>query len=151
DAVAKEAIVPGKPEESELYLRVTAEDELERMPPKKSTKRLTEKQKELLGRWIAQGAEYQPHWAFVVPERPNVPTVRRSDWVRNPVDAFILKALEDRNLVPSPEAGRRTLLRRLSLDLIGLPPTVEEMAAFLADADPRAYERQVDRLLDSSH
>ena len=151
EALAKEAIVPGKPEESELIDRVTSDDEFERMPPKKSTKRLTTAQKELLKRWIAEGAEYQPHWAYVVPERPAVPTVKARDRVRNPVDAFVLKTLETKKLTPSPEADRRTLLRRLSLDLTGLPPTPAEVAAFLDDADPRAYERQVDRLLDSPH
>jgi hypothetical protein len=151
EAVAKEAIVPGKPEDSELIDRVFSDDEFERMPPKKSTKRLTNAQKELLKRWIAEGAEYQPHWAYVVPERPVVPAVKARDRVRNPVDAFILKAQERKKLTPSPEAERRTLLRRLSLDLIGIPPTPSEVAAFLDDADPQAYERQVDRLLDSPH
>jgi len=151
EALAKEAIVPGKPEESELIDRVTSDDEFERMPPKKSTKRLTNAQKELLRRWIAEGAEYQPHWAYVVPERPAVPTVKARDRVRNPVDAFVLKTLETKKLTPAPEADRRTLLRRLSLDLTGLPPTPSEVAAFLDDADPQAYERQVDRLLDSPH
>ena len=151
EALAKEAIVPGKPEESELIDRITSDDEFERMPPKKSTKRLTKAQKSLLQRWIAEGAEYQPHWAYVVPERPAVPTVKARDRVRNPVDAFVLKTLEAKKLTPAPEADRRTLLRRLSLDLTGLPPTPAEVAAFLADADPQAYERQVDRLLDSPH
>jgi hypothetical protein len=151
EAVGKEAIVPGKPDESELYLRVTSDDDLERMPPKKANKHLTAAQKELLGRWIAEGAEYQPHWAYVVPERPTVTAVKRREWVQNPVDAFILRRLEDRKLAPSREADRRTLLRRLSLDLVGLPPTPEEVARFLADDDPRAYERQLDRLLESPH
>ena len=151
EALAKEAIVPGKPEESELVARINSDDEFERMPPKKSTKRLTAAQKERLTRWIAEGAEYQPHWAYVVPELPAVPVVSARDRVRNPVDAFILKALEARKLKPSPEADRRTLLRRLSLDLTGLPPTAGEVAAFVADNSPQAYERQVDRLLDSLH
>jgi hypothetical protein len=151
EAVAKEAIVPGKPEESELIERINSDDEFERMPPKKSTKRLTTAQKELLQRWIAEGAEYQPHWAYVVPERPAVPAVKARDRVRNPVDAFVLKTLEAKKLAPAPEADRRTLVRRLSLDLTGLPPTPLEVAAFLDDTDPRAYERLVDRLLDSPH
>ncbi len=151
EALAKEAIVPGKPEESELVERITSDDEFERMPPKKSTKRLTNAQKELLKRWIAEGAEYQPHWAYVVPERAAVPAVKARERVRNPIDGFIIKALEAKKLAPSPEADRRTLLRRLSLDLTGLPPTPLEVAAFLGDADPQAYERQVDRLLDSPH
>src|SRR5205823_1375272 len=96
-------------------------------------------------------AEYQPHWAYVVPERPEIPAVTRRDWVRNPVDAFILKTLESKKLTTSPEADPRTLLRRLSLDLTGLPPTPGQVRAFVAAVkdDPRAYEREVDRLLDS--
>src|SRR6185295_7710137 len=116
--------------------------------------KLTLAQKELLKRWIAEGAEYQPHWAYVMPVRPAVPELRsgrgRSSSL-NPVDAFIGQNLEAHRLKASREADRRTLLRRLSLDLIGLPPTPEEMAAFLADKDPGAYEKQVDRLLASPH
>src|SRR6185295_3872560 len=97
------------------------------------------------------GAEYQPHWAYMVPTRPDAPVVKNRKWVRNPIDAFILCPLEERNLKPSREAERRVLLRRLSLDLIGLPPAPEEVAAFVADKDPAAYPRQVERLLASPH
>ena len=151
EAIAKEAFVPGKPEESELVKRILTTDEDDVMPPPDSHKHLTDAQKDILKRWIAQGAEYQPHWAYVTPTRPELPAVKNKKWVRNPVDTFILQNLEAKRIKPSPEADRRTLLRRLSLDLIGLPPTPEEMVAFIADKDPRAYERQVERLLASQH
>src|SRR5947199_1271281 len=121
------------------------------MSPPESHKKRTPQQKELLERWIAQGAEYEPHWAYISPKRPEVPQPRNRQGVRNPIDAFILQTLEAKGLEPSPEADRRTLLRRLSLDLIGLPPTPEEVAAFLRDSGSEAYQRQVDRLLDSPH
>lgn len=151
EAIAKEAFVPGKAEESELVKRILTADEDDVMPPPDSHKHLTDAQKGILKRWIAQGAEYQPHWAYVTPNRPELPAVKNRKWVRNPIDAFILQNLEAKRIKPSPEADRRTLLRRLSLDLIGLPPTPEEMAGFIADKDPRAYERQVERLLASPH
>jgi hypothetical protein len=150
-ALDKLAIVPGKPDESELVARVFHSEPTKVMPPPKTNKKLSAAQKELLKRWIAEGAEYQPHWAYIAPRRPAVPAVKQAGWVRNPVDSFVLSALEAKDLKPSPEADRRTLLRRLSLDLVGLPPTPAEVQAFLNDADPRAYERQVDRLLDSPH
>src|SRR5207302_10006423 len=112
-------------------------------------KKLTAAQKETLKRWIAAGAEYQPHWAYITPKRPPLPAVKDAGWVRNPIDAFILAGLEEKKVKPSPEVGRRTLLRRLSFDLTGLPPTPEEVRAFVADQDPNAYEKQVDRLLAS--
>lgn len=144
-------IAPGKPDDSEMVRRIFAEDETERMPPPKSHKHLTTKEKETLKHWIAEGAEYQDHWAYIKPNRPNVPRVQHQELVRNPIDAFILSGLEARNIAPSPEADKRTLLRRLSLDLIGLPPTSEELRVFLNDTAPRAYEKQVRRLLDSPH
>jgi hypothetical protein len=150
-ALDMEAIVPGKPDDSELVVRIFSDDPDEVMPPAKSPKKLTDAQKDLLRRWIEQGAEYQPHWAYVPPTRPEVPEVAARDRVRNPIDAFILKALEAKGLRPSPEADRRTLLRRLSLDLTGLPPSPEEVRAFVEDQAPDAYERQVDRLLKSPH
>ena len=150
-ALEKEAIVPGKPELSKLIEHIFSTDPDEVMPPPKSAKKLTPKQKELLKEWIAGGAEYQPHWAYIQPQRPAVPPPKNSTWVRNPIDVFILQSLESKNLQPSPEADKRMLLRRLSLDLIGLPPTCDEVRAFLADPSPAAYERQVDRLLASSH
>src|SRR5690349_2294530 len=150
-AIERGAIVPGKPEESKLVEHVFSTDPDEIMPPAKSNKKLTAAQKELLKKWIAAGAEYEPHWAYIKPQRPPPPATKNSTWVRNPIDAFILSALETKDIQPSKEADKRTLLRRLSLDLIGLPPTPQEVNAFLADSSPDAYERQVDRLLDSPH
>jgi hypothetical protein len=150
-ALAAQAIVPGKPDESEVVARIQSDDAEEMMPPPSSRKKLTGKQKELLTHWIAQGAEYQAHWAYMPPKRAAIPKCRNSTRVRNPVDAFIQRTLESKGIASSPEADRRTLIRRLSLDLVGLPPTPEEVRAFERDADPRAYERLVDRLLDSPH
>ena len=150
-AVRSQAIVPGKPDESELVARVFEDDAEQIMPPPSTHKTLTAAQKEVLKQWIAEGAEYQAHWAYVPPKRPSVPTVQNSSWVRNPIDAFILHTLESNAIAPSPEADRATLIRRLSLDLLGLPPTPEEVRAFEHDTDPRAYERLVDRLLESPH
>ena len=151
DAIAKEAFVPGKPDDSELVKRLFTADADDVMPPPDSHKHLTDAQRDILKRWIAQGAEYQPHWAYVVPLRPATPAVKNKKAVRNSIDAFIVENLEAKNLKPSREADRRTLLRRLSLDLIGLPPTPDEMSAFLADKRSDAYERQVERLLASPH
>ena len=152
DAIAHEAFVPGKPDQSALIKRIFTADPDDVMPPPDSHKNLTTAQKEMLKRWIAEGAEYQPHWAYTPIRRPSVPTpVNRKSQIANPVDAFVLKNLEAHQIKPSREADRRTLLRRLSLDLIGLPPTPEEMAAFLADKSPDAYEKQIERLLASPH
>jgi len=150
EALAKKAFVPGKPAESELVRRLFHSDPEEMMPPPDSHRKLTTAQKETLKRWIAEGAAYQPHWAYVPPVRPPVPPVNRKA-PAHPVDAFVVQNLQAHKLKLSREADRRTLLRRVSLDLTGLPPTPEEVAAFLADTDPRAYEKQVDRLLASPH
>jgi mono/diheme cytochrome c family protein len=149
-ALEKQAIVPGKPDESELIKRIYTTNADDVMPPPESHKTLTSQQKELLARWIATGAEYEPHWAYIKPVRSEVPQTRNADWIRNPIDAFILHTLESMDVAPSPEADKRTLLRRLSLDLIGLPPTPDEVEDFVRDANPQAYEHQVDRLLRSS-
>jgi hypothetical protein len=143
------AIVPGKIAESELVRRITAEDPGEIMPPPKSGKKLKPEQIALLKEWIAQGAPWSSHWAFIPPQRPAVPTVRKQEWVRNPIDAFILAKLEAAGLTPSPEADRTTLIRRVTLDLTGLPPAPAEVDAFLSDSSPNAYEKVVDRLLRS--
>ena len=148
-AIEKKAFVPGKAEESELVKRIFEQDPDEVMPPPQTHKKLTAAQKETLKRWIAEGAEYKPHWAYVPVARPELPSVRDAGWVRNPIDRFILAELEAKGIKPSPEADRRTLLRRLSLDLTGLPPTPAEVEAFVNDSSPDAYERQVDRLLAS--
>jgi hypothetical protein len=143
------AIVPLEPEASALVARVTSADEDVVMPPPETNKRLTDAEKEILRRWIAEGAEYQPHWAFVAPRRPALPAVADAAWPRNPIDRFVLARLEAEGLRPAPEAAREALLRRVTLDLTGLPPTIEELDAYLADARPGAYERVVERLLRS--
>jgi hypothetical protein len=150
-AVKAEAIVPGKPDESLLIDRIFSDDVGQVMPPRKTRKKLTAAQKETLKRWIAEGAKYQPHWSLITPKRPKPPAVKNTKWVRNPIDAFILAELEKRGLQPAPEADRRTLARRLSLDLTGLPPAPKEVEAFVKDTSPDAYERYVDRLLKSPH
>jgi hypothetical protein len=150
-AIERQAVVPGKPEESKLIEHIFSEDPEEIMPPPKSRKSLTANQKELLRRWIASGAAYEPHWAYIKVQRPAVPSTENAIWVRDPIDAYILHILEQRHIQPSPEASKATLLRRLSLDLIGLPPTPEELSAYLNDSTPSAYERQVERLLGSPH
>ena len=141
------AIVPGQPADSRLLAVVASEDSDERMPPARTGKRLSAAQVEILTRWIREGAEWKPHWAYITPENPEVPSVRDAGWARNPIDSFVLARLEREGLQPSPEADRRTLARRVTLDLTGLPPTVEEVDAFLADTRGDAYEKLVDRLL----
>ncbi len=138
------AIVPGKPEASQLLARVTTKDRDDMMPPPKTHKTVSPQEVETLRRWIAEGAVYQGHWAFIKPERPAVPFA-----TPNPIDAFIRARLQKEGLQASSEAPRETLIRRVSLDLTGLPPTSEEVSAFLADSSPQAYERVVDRLLAS--
>lgn len=150
-ALEKKAFVPGKPNDSELVRRIFTSKQDDLMPPPDSHKELAPAQKELLKRWIAEGAEYQPHWAYINPVRSAVPAVKNAQWTKDPIDAFVLHDLETKKLKPSPEADKRVLLRRLSLDLIGLPPAPAEVEAFLADTSPLAYERQVDRLLQSPH
>src|SRR3954466_7434151 len=150
-ALSKGAIVPGDIDKSEVVRRLFTKDPDDMMPPPDSGRKITPAQKELLKKWIAAGAKYEPHWAYVTPVRPEIPAPKDKQWVRNPVDAFILQALEAKNIKPSAEADRRTLLRRLSLDLIGLPPTRAEVDAFVNDKSPDAYEKQVDRLLASPH
>jgi len=142
-------VVKGKPEVSPLYLRITSKDPEELMPPSKSHKILKPAEKDLLRRWIAQGAPWEPHWSFIKPERPALPVVKNDKWARNAVDRFILAKLEAQALAPAPEADRRTLARRLSLDLLGLPPEPEVVEKFLADSSANAYEKLVDQLLES--
>ncbi len=148
------AIVPSAPEKSLLIDRVATDAEDERMPPKENGQPLTVSQVALLKRWIAQGAPYAEHWAFVKPKRPPLPAVRshtedgNERWVRNDIDSFVLHLLDKRGLKPMPEAERPILLRRLSLDLRGLPPTPRELADFLDDRSPNAYEKAVERFLN---
>lgn len=145
------AIIPGKPEESELIARLTSHDEFERMPPKETGKSLSSEEIELLKKWIQQGASYSDHWSFRPIQDPPLPEVQQSSWPRNGIDHFVLARLEKEQLAPSPEASRETLIRRLSLDLIGLPPSFESVQAFVNDPRPDAYERLVDQLLESPH
>jgi len=147
------AIVPGNPEQSELLARVISTDPDLHMPPAETKKNLTSEQIELLRRWITGGAKYQGHWAFEKPVRPEAPIVNAANQKRviNPIDRFIAARLERDGLQLSPEADRHTLIRRVSLDLTGLPPTPGEVDAFVADKSPDAYERLVDRLLMSPH
>jgi len=143
------ALVPGDPDASELWLRVTHASPKKRMPPESSRKKaLNDDEQALLKRWIEQGARYEPHWSFVPPTRPPVPAVKHEAWCRNEIDRFVAAKLEEQGVEPGPEADRATQLRRLFLELTGLPPTPEERAAFLADARPDAYEQWVDKLLD---
>ncbi|MDB5386277.1 MAG: Protein of unknown function (DUF1553)/Protein of unknown function (DUF1549)/Planctomycete [Planctomycetaceae bacterium] len=142
-------IVPGKSADSELYRRITSSDPEELMPPKSANRALTPRQIELLKRWIDQGAKWGTHWAFDAPRRPDLPGVQRADWVRNAIDRFVLAKLEQQKLSPSPEATKEILIRRLTFDLTGLPPTLAEIDVFVADQSPQAYERLVDRLLES--
>ena len=154
DAFAKrdghQIIVPGDPAASELYRRLTTGDPDERMPPADSKRTLTKQQIELIRRWIEQGAKWQKHWSFILPQRPAAPRVTATAWTRNELDHFVLARLEREGLNPSSPAEKTTLIRRVSLDLTGLPPTLEEIDAFLADDSPDAYERVVDRLLASA-
>jgi mono/diheme cytochrome c family protein len=146
-ALEKKAFVPGDAEASELIKRLVSTDSDEVMPPPDSHRTITPAQKEILRRWIAEGAEYKEHWAYVTPVRPALP----ANGEKNPIDAFVVEKLAKVGLNLSPEAPKATLLRRLSLDLTGLPPTPEETAAFLADQSPDAYAKQVDRLMTSPH
>jgi len=145
----RHAIVAGDPAKSELYRRITAADEALRMPPVSSGRKLTSGQIELMRRWIEQGAQWQKHWSLIPPRRPALPQVKDSGWPRNSIDQFVLSRLEREGLKLSPEAERTTLIRRLSLDITGLPPTLSEIDAFLNDKAPNAYEKVVDRLLAS--
>ena len=145
----KRTIVPGRPDESELMARVTSSDPESRMPYHAAP--LSPQQIDFLRRWIKQGAKWEDHWAFITPKRQSLPVVSHSEWPRQPLDRFVLARLEKEGLSPSPEADKSALLRRVSLDLTGLPPTPEEQASFLADSSANAYEKQVDRLLSSPH
>jgi len=142
-------VVPGDLEESELFYRIISEDDDERMPPKSLGRELSPDEIALIQRWILEGAEWTDHWAFVPPVAAAPPKTARKDWGVNSIDGFVLARLEAEGLSPAPEASRERLIRRLSFDLSGLPPTLDEIDAFLADDRPDAYERLVDRLLSS--
>jgi hypothetical protein len=145
------AIVPGDAEQSNLYRRITTTRDALRMPPAEHHKPLTGEEIDLIKRWIDQGADYEPHWSFIPPTMPASPDVQNDAWVRNAIDTFVLAKLEAEGVQPSPEADKRTLIRRVYLDLIGLPPTPEEVDAFVNDDSPQAYEKVVDRLLADEH
>jgi mono/diheme cytochrome c family protein len=143
------AVVPGQPDQSEMLRRITSRDPDERMPPASTGKTLTATQIELLRGWIADGAPWQDHWAFVPPQRPNPPNVRDPPWCANPIDRFVLAKLDAEQLPPSAPATKTVWLRRVTLDLTGLPPTPDEIEMYLADVAPDADSRVVDRLLAS--
>ena len=148
-AVEFGAIVPGSPDDSELVRRIASADIEERMPPVETGRSLSRQEIEKIQQWIAAGAEYSRHWSYEPPQRQPLPQVSNSAWCRNPIDYFVLARLEAAGLKPEPEADRYRLIRRLSLDLTGLPPTIEEVDAFVRDESTDAYERLVDRLLAS--
>ncbi len=151
ELIEREIIVPGDPHRSELIRRVLSDDPDDVMPPADHRKRLTNDQKEMLRLWVQQGAEFQPHWAWRPIETPQPPEVQAEHWVINDIDRFVLSELERRRIQPSAPADRRTLLRRLYLDLVGLPPTPEQIDAFVQDDSEDAYEKIVDQLLKSPH
>lgn len=144
-------IVAGDPDSSELYARIVTDDEFMIMPPEETNKEFTKEEIERIRKWIEQGASWNEHWAWAVPNRPPLPEVKDQAWPQNSIDRFTLAKLEKEGLAPSQEADRATLIRRVTFDLTGLPPTLEEVEAFLADDSPQAYERLVDRLLQSPH
>ncbi|MEZ5044765.1 MAG: DUF1553 domain-containing protein [Saprospiraceae bacterium] len=149
DNPGKVAIKPGKLAVSQLYHRIISDNPDEIMPPPESDLSLSPREKAILIRWIQEGAVYKPHWAFIKPARPDLPTVKNKAQVLNPIDHFIVKELEQKGWSPAPQADKETLLRRVSLDLTGLPPSIEAMDDFLADDSPNAYEKAIDKLLAS--
>jgi hypothetical protein len=147
----RKAIVPGNLNKSDMFHRIISNDPEVMMPTPASHLTLTADEKAVLIKWIKEGAEYKPHWSLVPPEKSELPEVKNEKWVKNPIDNFVLAKLEAKGLGPNKEASKETLIRRLSFDLTGLPPTIEEVDAFLADKSPEAYERVVNRLLMSPH
>lgn len=145
------AIVPGKSNKSALVDRILSKDPEIMMPPPESNLKLSELEIAMLTRWIEQGAEFKPHWSFIKPEKPDVPAVDGNKWAKNEIDHFVLAKMNDKGLAPSEEASKETLIRRVSFDLTGLPPTVAEIDAFLSDNSANAYEKLVERLLASPH
>ena len=143
------ALVPGDTASSTLIRRILASDPGEMMPPPESNLSLTEREKSLLIKWVQQGADWKPHWSFIPPKAEQVPIVSNNEWINNEIDHFILEKLDEKSLAPSTRAAKEKLLRRVSFDLTGLPPTLEELESFLADNSSDAYEKQVDRLLAS--
>ncbi|GAA0881279.1 DUF1553 domain-containing protein [Algoriphagus jejuensis] len=151
ESPGKVAIKPGNLQKSELFHRILSEDLDYQMPSRESNLTLSAKEKAILIKWIEDGAEYKEHWAFIPPQQVDLPKVKDKEWSKNPIDLFVLSKLDAEKIKPAPEADKEILLRRLSLDLIGLPPSLDEIDAFLADRSLDAYEKQVDRLLKSVH
>ncbi len=147
----RKALVPGSLKQSEVFHRIVSTDPEYMMPAPESHLQLTNLEKAILIKWIKDGAEYKPHWSLVVPKKNPLPPVKSLAWTKNPIDRFVLSKLEENGLKPNAEASKETLIRRLSFDLTGLPPTIAEIDAFLADKSPQAYERVVNRLLASPH
>ncbi|MEM6631695.1 MAG: DUF1549 domain-containing protein, partial [Bacteroidota bacterium] len=145
----KHAIVQKNINRSEIFQRIISQDSSELMPPPESNLALSTYEKALIAKWIKQGAVYKPHWAFVSPRQEALPTVENGSWIQQPLDHFILQKIEGNGLEPSAIADKSTLLRRASLDLTGLPPTPDKIEAFLADNSPNAFEKVIDRLLES--
>lgn len=145
------AIVEGDPDNSEMIQRLYADDPDERMPPESSGKKLTEKEKQLIKKWIQSGAPFQQHWAFQKPLKTKPPQVKNEAWIENEIDHFVLAKLEQVNVKPSKRASRQTLIRRLYLDLLGVLPAPAEVQSFVKDRSENAYEKLVDRLLQSNH
>ena len=143
------AVVPGKPDQSALLSRINSDDKYSVMPPPGTGKSLSQNEKDLLRKWIDQGAKYEKHWAFESPTATPLPPVKNADWPRNLIDHFVLAKLESKGMKPSPVAGKRTLIRRVSFDLTGLPPTKQQIDQFLSDDSADAYEKMVDRFLAS--
>ncbi len=148
-ALAGEAFVPGKPAESAIIERILSHEKDAVMPPPRTGKTLTAADRDVMTRWIAQGADYAGHWSYTKPTRPELPAVTNAAWVKNPIDRFVLAKLEGMKLTPQAEADRATIVRRVTLDVTGLPPTPSEVAAFADDSSPDAYDKLVDRLLAS--
>ena len=143
------AIIRSNPDKSPLVRRIESDNPKERMPPPEAHRTLKPEQVALLRQWVKEGAVYEQHWSFLAPKRPAIPETNNRQWARNPADSFILSRLEKEGMAPAEEADRPTLIRRVSYDLTGLPPTPEEVAAFVADRSANAYEKVVDRLLAS--
>ena len=144
------ALVPYKPDSSQVYLRISSDDTSMMMPPPSSNLHLSPQEIALIKKWIGQGAAYEKHWAFVPPVKPSIPAIEHKDWPKNEIDYFILQKLEQKGLMPNEEADKERLLKRVCLDLTGLPPDIPTMDRFLSDKDPGAYEKMVDQLLNDS-
>ncbi|WP_373512898.1 DUF1549 domain-containing protein, partial [Persicitalea sp.] len=151
ESPGKVAIDPGSLRNSEVFRRIVATDPDVMMPTPESHLSLTAYEKAVLIKWIDEGAEYKPHWAFEKPVMPNIPTIEHKDWVKNPIDNFVAYRLEEKKMAPAKEADKETLIRRVTFDITGLPPTLAEIDAFKKDKSPKAYEKLVDRLLKSPH